>query len=250
MEVDFAFVVVVDDGPGFDLFGGIDGVNEAALRAGEFLVAAHEGRGHGAGGDDEGLGLEPTNDQREDKSNDDGLDGVSVSLAIWGGCFGFGRLGGAFGLRQSGGGPSHRLVFPLGRLTGGASRLPYVDVNRRRACGPESRSGACNLGESANLANVTNSARIGNPANRPAKDPQRHELARQMHQERLADKHRPAHDRARTPESGIIGDRAVIAQHEELIGTQLHAGAQPVRLSGACWRACRCSRSRDRSESR
>src|SRR5580658_9634471 len=54
------------------------------------------------------------------------------------------------------------------------------------------------------LANVTNSPRVGNPAKRPPKNLERHELARQVHQERLADEHRPAHDGPFAPEPGVI----------------------------------------------
>ncbi len=61
---------------------GVDRVDVAALRAGHLLVAAHQGRRHRPGGDDERLGLEPADQKREDHRHDDRLDRLAVPLLL------------------------------------------------------------------------------------------------------------------------------------------------------------------------
>ena len=194
----------------------------------------HQGRRHRTGGDHERLSLESAHDEREDERDDDGLDGIAVALGRWGSRL-YRRW--LWGNLQSGGRPSHRLVYPLVGLTKEPEvRLPLIDFNSCRAQPPESRTSARQPGllaclvSLAYLANVTNSARIGNPAYRTPEDLQRHQLAGQMHQKRLSDEHRPAHHRPFAPEPRVVRDRAVVAQHKELVVSQLHVRARTMSL--------------------
>ncbi len=66
---------------GLDFFRCVQREDESALRAGELLVPAHQGRSHRTGRNDERLSLEASDDQREDERDHDRLDRVAVSLA-------------------------------------------------------------------------------------------------------------------------------------------------------------------------
>src|SRR5208337_3864418 len=89
--------------------------------------------------------------------------------------------------------------------------------------GPARKSGGSPYpaGYVPDLMNVPDSARIGNPINRPAEELQGHDLPGKVHQERLAQEHRPRNHRTSRPEPRVVGDRAVVAQHEKLVGTKL-----------------------------
>lgn len=109
-----------------DFFRRIQHEDEAALRAGELLVPAHQGRRHGTSGNDKRLSLEAADDEGEDERDHDCLHRVAVplagrlSLGFNGGCLG------RNGSKQSGGGPCHRVVFPsLRRRAGAAGRNDY-----------------------------------------------------------------------------------------------------------------------------
>ncbi len=132
-------------------------------------------------------------------------------------------------------------VFPLLELTGSPMplRLDRLDAGRdslRRLV--------------ANLANVTDSARIGNPANRPPEDLEGHELARADAPgtacPRTSTRARPAL-RSRTANRWKPGccrpARSTRRRPASRLTTSHAAGA-------ACWPACRCNRCRDRSETR
>src|SRR5271157_1992278 len=78
--------------------------------------------------------------------------------------------------------------------------------------------------------NVPDSPWIGNPVNRSTKDLQGHDLPWQVHQERLAQKHRPGYHRAARPEPRVVRDRAVVAQHEVLVVLELIRLIHAVRM--------------------
>ena len=77
-------------------------------------MPAHQGRSHRSRGNHERLGLETPDHQGQDKGHDDRFDRVAVALPGLRARFEFGcpRRG-----LQSGGGPSHRQMFPLLELT-------------------------------------------------------------------------------------------------------------------------------------
>src|SRR5208337_4955226 len=79
--------------------------------------------------------------------------------------------------------------------------------------------------------NIPDSPWIGNPVNRSTKDLQGHDLPGQVHQERLAQKHRPGHHRAARPEPRVVRDRAVVAQHEVLVVLELIRPIHAVKMT-------------------
>ena len=65
----------------FHFFRRVDRVVQAALWAGDFLVAAHQGRGHRAGWNHERLSLETADQEGQDQSDHDLLDQLAVRLS-------------------------------------------------------------------------------------------------------------------------------------------------------------------------
>ena len=186
----------------------------------------HQGRGHRTRGDDKRLGLEAPHDQREDERDDDRLDRVAVPLLRLRARFDRFGIGAAASCNVAEDRPICSCSSPRAR-SGALRPAPAIQSDAKRLPSSPIRRV---LGVLAILSNVTNSARIGNPANGPPEDLERHKLAGQMDQERLADEHRPSHNRPFAPEPRIIGDRAIVAQNEELVVSELHSRPLPVGL--------------------
>src|SRR5208283_2053443 len=122
-----------------DLLRCVHGIDEAALRAAQFFVAAHQRWGHRASGNHEGLGLESADYQRQDQGDHDRLDRFTMALGGLGN-FLEGGLAGAWGWLHGCGGPSHRRLFSrsvrtAGRAAGLAVLISHAPTNQVSASG-------------------------------------------------------------------------------------------------------------------
>ena len=97
-----------------DLFRRVHRESESTLPTGDLFVPAHQCRSHRPCRDHEGLSLESAHHQGKDECHDNCLDRVAVALL---GVMLNVNLGGPRRGLQSGGGPSHRQIFPLVELT-------------------------------------------------------------------------------------------------------------------------------------
>src|SRR5690349_3630890 len=84
---------------------------------------------------------------------------------------------------------------------------------------------------SASLSNVTDSARIGNPAHGPPEELEGRDLPGDMNHERPAHEHRAFYKRTFAPETRIVGDGTVVAKHEVVVLSEAHRLECPVRVA-------------------